>query len=65
VLTSGDDPVFSSKGEAKKAMIGNGISLNQSKIAVDRIIVSEDFVIQGRAGLLRKGKKEYIIIEAV
>lgn len=59
----GLNPAYASKGEAKRALAANGVSINQAKVGIDRMITAEDFVIQGNYALLRKGKKDYSIIE--
>ena len=56
-------PVFPSKGEARKSIQGNGVSINKQKINVDKKLVAED-LIHSRYLLVQKGKKNYYLIIA-
>lgn len=55
--------VFSSKGEARKMLQANGVSLNKTKIGIDKVISVGDLV-QGKYILAQKGKKNYFLIIA-
>lgn len=59
-----EEKVFASKGEGKRLMQQNGVSLNDEKVAVDRLLAQEDFT--DGACLVKKGKKKYyrLILEA-
>lgn len=56
--------IYSSKGEAKRALTSNAVSVNQEKVSEQSLISMSD-VINGKFILLRKGKKDYhlVIIE--
>jgi tyrosyl-tRNA synthetase len=54
-------PIYSSKGEARKAIQGNGVSVNKEKIGLDRKIASGD-LLYGKYLLAQKGKKNYYLI---
>lgn len=54
--------VFPSKGEARKMIQGNGVSLNKDKISDINYNVSEADIIDGKYILAQKGKKNYFII---
>jgi tyrosyl-tRNA synthetase len=56
--------VFSSKGEARKMLQANGVALNKSKIAEDRVVQTED-LLNDRLLLVQKGKKNYFLLMAV
>lgn len=55
--------IYSSKGEARKAIQGNGVSLNKEKITPDRKISVAD-LLHGKYLLAQKGKKNYYLIIA-
>ena len=54
--------VFPSKGEAKKMVQGNGVSINKDKVADIEHEVSEKDIVDGKYILAQKGKKNYFII---
>ena len=56
--------VFSSKGEARRMLSSNAISLNKKKINIDSII-SSDNLLNNKYLLVQKGKKNYIIIKVI
>ena len=53
-----------SKGEAKRELTGNAISVNKTKVGED-FSVSESDLIDGKFLLLQKGKKNYFIVKAI
>ncbi len=55
--------VFSSKGEAKKMIVGNGVSINKKKISIDKKFDSEDFLFD-KYLLVQRGKKNYFLLKA-
>jgi tyrosyl-tRNA synthetase len=70
ILSEANDPItllgdktkiYSSKGEARKAIQGNGVSINKTKISLERKITSED-LLYGKYILAQKGKKDYYLI---
>ena len=56
--------VFTSKGELRRTIAGNGLSLNKEKIGDQDLIVNADFLIGGKYILAQKGKKNYFLIIA-
>lgn len=50
-----------SKGEAKRELAGNSISINKTKVGED-YSVSENDLIDGKFLLIQKGKKNYFIV---
>lgn len=50
-----------SKGEAKRELAGNAISINKTKVGED-FSVSESDLIDGKFLLIQKGKKNYFIV---
>lgn len=53
-----------SKGEAKRELAGNSISINKTKVDED-FSVSENDLIDGKFLLIQKGKKNYFIVKAI
>jgi tyrosyl-tRNA synthetase len=53
--------IYASKGEARKAIQGNGVSINKEKITLDRKVNSSD-LLYGKYLLAQKGKKNYYLI---
>ena len=54
--------VFPSKGEARKMIQGNGVSINKDKISDADYEVSSKDIIDEKYILVQKGKKNYFII---
>lgn len=60
-LLSEKTAIYSSKGEARKAIQGNGVSINKEKISLEKKITSADLLF-GKYLLAQKGKKNYYLI---
>ncbi len=56
--------VFPSKGELRRTIKGNGLSINKDKISDPDLIVNTDFLIADKYILAQKGKKNYFLIIA-
>ena len=56
--------VFPSKGEARKMVQGNGVSLNKEKVTDPAMAVTADHLIAGKYLLLQRGKKNYYLVIA-
>lgn len=54
--------VFSSKGEARKNIEANAVSINKNKIALDAAITTND-LLGGKFIIAQKGKKNYFLIK--
>ena len=54
---------FASNGEARRMIQGNGVSLNKTKVGIDREVNTEDLILN-KYLLLQKGKKKYYLIHA-
>jgi tyrosyl-tRNA synthetase len=54
--------VFASKGEARKMLLGGGVSLNKAKVDDMNAIVNASFLINGKYIIAQKGKKNYYLI---
>ncbi|MBE6235756.1 MAG: tyrosine--tRNA ligase [Bacteroidales bacterium] len=64
-LLAAESQVFPSKGECRKMIQANGVSINKEKVNdINAQIGSESF-INGRYILAQKGKKNYFIIKTV
>ncbi len=57
--------VFPSKGELRRTIKGNGLSLNKTKLTDQEYQVTEADLIKGGYLLIQKGRKNYMLIEAV
>jgi len=53
--------VFPSKGEAKKMLQANGVSINKQKVGSDYIIETKD-LLKDQLILVQKGKKNYYLV---
>lgn len=56
--------IFPSKGELRRTIQGNGLSINKDKASDAELIVNSDFLIGGKYILVQKGKKNYFLIIA-
>ncbi|MFN8714511.1 MAG: tyrosine--tRNA ligase [Bacteroidota bacterium] len=56
---------FASNGEARRAMQGNGFSLNKEKISDPARTVTKDDLLNNRYLLLSKSKKDYLLVRVV
>ena len=54
--------VFSSKGELRRTIQGNGLSINKEKMANPDLIIDNSFLISNKYILAQKGKKNYSLI---
>jgi tyrosyl-tRNA synthetase len=53
--------IFPSKGEARKMTQGNGVSINKTKVTLDKQVDTTD-LLNGKYILAQKGKKNYYLI---
>lgn len=60
-LLSTETSVFASKGEARRMLQSNGVSVNKSKIT-DSFVASSDNLLNGKYLLIQKGKKGYFLL---
>ena len=54
--------IFPSKGEARRMLKDNGVSINKNKVN-DNCIVNNDMLLNGKYILVQKGKKNYFIVK--
>ena len=60
-----DTKIFSSKGEARKMLVGGGVFLNKEKITDVDTNVNEDILLNGQYLLVQKGKKNYYLLKTI
>jgi len=63
LLTDKTD-IFSSKGELRRTIQGNGLSINQEKVSDPDLMIGKDNLIGNKYLLVQKGKKNYFLIIA-
>ncbi len=56
--------VFPSKGELRRTIKGNGLSINKEKTGDQDLVVNNDFLIDEKYILVQKGKKNYYLLIA-
>lgn len=64
-LLSVETQVFKSKGEMRRLMKDNGLSINQEKENNPDAIINTDALINNKYMLVRQGKKKYFIIKSI
>ncbi|SDZ89373.1 tyrosyl-tRNA synthetase [Desulfuromusa kysingii] len=64
-LLAAETAAFPSKGELRRTIKGNGLSLNKTKVNEQDYLVTEADLINEAYLLIQKGKKNYTIIEAI
>ena len=57
--------ILPSKGEARKMVQGNGISINKEKVSDINAVIDSSYIIEERYILIQKGKKNYFLIKIV
>lgn len=56
--------VFPSKGELRRTIQGNGLSINKDKVSDQNIVVNSSYLIGNKYLLIQKGKKNYFLLIA-
>jgi len=56
--------IFPSKGELRRTIQGNGLSINKEKVADPELIVNAEWLIGNKYLLVQKGKKNYSLVIA-
>lgn len=54
--------VFPSKGELRRTIQGNGLSINKEKVTDAETIITNEYLIGGKYILVQKGKKSYFLL---
>ena len=63
-LLAGETDIFPSKGELKRTIKGNGMSINKEKYSDEAGTITADNLINGKYLLVQKGKKNYFLVIA-
>jgi tyrosyl-tRNA synthetase len=63
-LLAGKTSVFESKGELRRTIQGNGLSINKEKISDADLMIDGSYLISNKYILAQKGKKNYSLIIA-
>ncbi|MGE4586628.1 MAG: tyrosine--tRNA ligase [Mangrovibacterium sp.] len=63
-LLAAEAAAFPSKGELRRTIQGNGLSLNKEKVGEAELMVDQSFLIGGKYVLVQKGKKNYFLLIA-
>ncbi|MFV0376117.1 MAG: tyrosine--tRNA ligase [Mangrovibacterium sp.] len=56
--------VFPSKGELRRTIQANGVSINKDKVAGQDAVIDSNYLIGGKYILVQKGKKNYFLLLA-
>lgn len=56
--------IFPSKGELRRTIQANGLSVNKEKVTNAELLINSEFLIGGKYILIQKGKKNYYLIIA-
>lgn len=56
--------VFPSKGELRRTIQGNGLSINKEKVSDADLVISQNLLIGNKYLLVQKGKKNYFLLIA-
>lgn len=62
---AGKTSVFPSKGEARKMIQGNGVSINKVKLTDPAALIGKEHLLGGKYILAQRGKKNYYLVVAV
>jgi tyrosyl-tRNA synthetase len=54
--------IFPSKGEARKTILGGGVSINRKKAENEKMRVDGSLLLHGKYLLVQKGKKNYFLV---
>ncbi len=64
-LLAVETQVFPSKGEARKMIQANGVSINKEKFTDPNGTIDSSFLVNGKYILVQKGKKNYYLLKFV
>lgn len=57
--------IFRGKGEARRMIENGGVYINNEKISQSDLVITKDHSIEGRFIVVRKGKKDYYLINLI
>lgn len=58
-----ESKIFTSKGEARKAIQGGGVSVNRRKVDDILLVINNTFLLHDKYILVQKGKKNYYLVQ--
>jgi tyrosyl-tRNA synthetase len=58
-------PIFPSKGDLRRLVLGGGVSLNKEKIEDPNLAITPDLLLNNKYLLIQKGKKNYFLIKVI
>ena len=64
-LLSQETKVFASKGEIRRLLKDNGLSINQEKFTDAEANIDDSYLINGKYIVVRRGKKKYSIVHVI
>ena len=63
-LLAQQSQVFTSKGDARRMLKSNAVSVNKLKVGEDKLVTTED-LLNEKYVLIQKGKKNYFLLKAI
>jgi tyrosyl-tRNA synthetase len=60
-----ESKIFASKGEARKTVLGGGVSINRKKVENIQMQIDSSLLLHDKYILVQRGKKNYYLAEAV
>jgi len=54
--------IFPSKGEARKTVLGGGVSINRKKVEAIELTIDASMLLHDKYLLVQKGKKNYFLV---
>lgn len=61
-VSAGDEPLFKSRGDARRALEQGGVYLNGERLSAERRPIARDRLLHGRYLLVRKGARSYGLV---
>jgi tyrosyl-tRNA synthetase len=57
--------IFPSKGEARKMVLGGGVSINRKKVENIQLTIDSSLLLHGQYMLIQKGKTNYYLVKVI
>lgn len=54
--------IMASKGEARRALKSNAVSINKEKVGGEEAVIGESHLVNGKYILAQSGKKNYFLV---
>ncbi|MGH7636781.1 MAG: S4 domain-containing protein, partial [Gemmatimonadaceae bacterium] len=61
-VTSENGALFTSRGEARRALEQGGVYINGERVGVERVAVPHERLLHGRYLLVRRGARNYALV---